>query len=258
MIKVTVTHYLNKKLKPTHGVGIYAGEPAYPVYIRISFGRKNQRIKSKWINFDATEKEFEIDNRIQEIKAYEAAVISDIFRHQDRDDFDIGTKLTLYLEDIIEHYIGWIIQKDEITTCITDFICSKTGLNKHVLNPYVSYKSIVDYSHEDWYELLDKNVFPEVLKNKILYLAILNEFKSINYKDEALEYEVGKILNYHEWKNRGAQSAFICFAENKKVIEHSVINEITELFDVVLKQKVHDNWLSLVDITNRNKPRKSH
>lgn len=255
MIKVTVTHYLNKKLKPTNGVGVYEGNPAFPVYIRISFGRNNQRIRSRWIHFDATEQEFETDKRIQEIKAYEAAIISDIFKYQNDDKFDIGTKFDLYLQDLINHYVGWVVQKDEISDTITDFICAKTGLNKHIL-PHMGHRDIIEYGSEDWYELVDKNVFSGLIKNKILYLALLNEFKSINYKDNSFDYEVGTILNFHEWKNRGGKELFLQFAEDKQIMNKSVINEITEIFDNALKQKIQENWFILLDMSGRNKPKK--
>ena len=82
MLKVSVKHYINKKLKYSMGVGIYEGEPAYPVYIRISYGRKNQRIKSLWIHHDVTEKEFEKDERVKRIIKYESDIIEYIFSNQ--------------------------------------------------------------------------------------------------------------------------------------------------------------------------------
>lgn len=135
MIKVIITHYLNKKLKPSLGVGLYKNEFAYPVYIRISFGRKNLRIRSQWIHFDVSEKEFETDKRIQEIKECETSIIYDIFKYQSNDNFDISTKLKLYLDDISEHYIGWVITKDEVTGYIIDYICKKAKINRHILYP---------------------------------------------------------------------------------------------------------------------------
>lgn len=256
MIKVTVTHYLNKKLKPSLGVGLYTNEFAYPVYIRISFGRKNLRIKSRWIHFDVSEKEFETDKRIQEVKEYEASIICDAFKYQNSDDFDISTKLQLYLEDISKHYVGWVILKDEVTSCIINYICEKANINGHILYPYINYREILDYSSDDWYELIDRRVFLAPLADKILYFAMLAEFKSINYKDDTSDYEVGKILNYYEWKNKGGKERFLQFAVKKQLLENTKITEITNLFDEMLKQKIHDNWLVMEEDIRNSKKKK--
>ena len=256
MAKITVSHYLNKKLKPTKGVGYYEGELAYPVYIRVSYERTNQRIKSKWIHFDVTEREFETDKRIQEVKAYETEIINDIFQCQNTTNFDdISAKLKFYLDSLIELYIKLTLPKKDITEYILCFICLKTGLNKHVLNPYISYKDIIDYSHTDWYELLNKDIFPDPLKNKIIYLALLKEFESVYYEKDAEDYEVGNILNYHEWKNKGAKKNFLHFAAEKNLLDSSILIEITDAFNLSIKQDViNQNWSFLADLSaERNK-----
>lgn len=248
MANITVVHYLNKKLKPTAGVGKYKNELAYPVYIRISYGRKNQRIKSCWIHFDVTEREFEEDKRVQEVIEYETSIIYDIFKYQHDDIFDISTKLRFYLEDIVGHYVGWVIMADEIANFIRNYICQKANIkNKHILNPYINYRDIEDYHSDDWYELAEKDVFPSTLKDKVLYLALLLDFQSLFYKDNTMDYEVGEVLNYHEWKNRGAKEVFLQFAEKKQIINESKLLEITKIFDVCLSNKIHSNWFTVAE-----------
>lgn len=258
MVKVTVSHYLNKKLKPTKGIGYYEGELAYPVYIRISYERANQRIRSRWIHFDVTDREFEEDKRIQEVKLYETEIISDILQSQESSNFDnIGAKLNYYLDNLIELYVKMMIRKKEIVEYILNFICSKTGLNRHILNPYVSYNDIVDYSHDDWYELIDKNVIPDSMKNTIIFLALLNEFEAMYYKDEADDYEVGNILNYHEWKNKGAQKRFLDFANDKALLNNPTLIEMVEAFNLGIKKDIINQNLFFTDeLTTKNKPKK--
>ena len=258
MAKITISHYLNKKLKPTVGVGNYEGELAYPVYIRISYERTNQRIKSKWIHFDVTEREFETDKRIQAVKLYETEIIDDIFRCQENSSFDdIAEKLGFYLEHLIRLYMKIMIQKKEIIEYILSFISSKTGLNRHILNPYVMYDRIISYSHSDWYELIDKNVFPDSIKNDIIYLALLNEFESVFYKDDTEDYEVGAILNYHEWKNKGAQRRFLQIANDKSILNSVILNELTDKFNACIKRDIIDyNWSFLADTSKRNSSKK--
>lgn len=258
MAKVTVSHYLNKKLKPTEGIGVYEGELAYPVYIRISYERINQRIRSRWIHFDATDREFEADKRIQEVKLYEAEIINDIFQGQESCNFnDIGAKLEFYLDDLIKLYINVMIRRKEIIEYILSFISTKTGLNRHILTPYVSVDDILDYTHNDWYELINKNVFPDSIKNHIVFLALLNEFEATYYKDDAEDYEVGNILNYHEWKNKGAQKRFLSFANDKALLDNSILNEMTNAFSLAIKQYIiNQNWFFLADTTARNSPKK--
>lgn len=249
MAKVTVSHYLNKKLKPTEGVGFYKGEPAYPVYIRISYERANQRIRSRWIHFDVTDREFEFDKRIQEVKLYETEIINDILQSQESSSFeDIGAKLRFYLGNLIQLYINMVIQRKEIVECILSYICAKTGLNRHLLNPYVSSDDIADYSHDDWYELITKDVIPDSMRNSIIFLALLNEFEAMYYKHEADDYEVGNILNYHEWKNKGAQKRFFDFANDKALLNNSTLTEMIEAFNLLIKQDIlNKNWSFLAD-----------
>lgn len=243
MANITVAHYLNKKLKPTTGVGEYKNELAFPVYIRISYGRKNQRIKSCWIHFDVTEREFKTGKRVREVIEYETSIIYDIFKYQQDDVFDISTKLRLYLKDIINHYVGWVIMPDEIANFIRTYICQKANIkNEHILNPYISYRDIEDYYSDDWYELVEKEVFPSILRDKVLYLALLLDFQSSYYKNDTEDYEVGNVLNYHEWKNRGAKKAFLLFAENRHILDECKLLEITKIFDECLKNKIHTNW----------------
>lgn len=258
MAKVTVSHYLNKKLKPTEGIGVYEGELAYPVYIRISYERSNQRIRSRWIHFDATDREFETDKRIQEVKLYESEIINDIFQCQESCNFnDIGAKLEFYLDDLIELYIKVMIRGKEIIEYILSFISTKTGLNRHVLNPYVRVGDIINYTHNDWYELINKDIFPDSIKNNIVFLALLNEFEDIYYKDDAEDYEVGNILNYHEWKNKGAQKRFLSFASDKALLDNSILNEMADTFSLTIKQDiVNQNWSFLADMTTRNSTKK--
>lgn len=83
---------------------------------------------------------------------------------------------------------------------------------------------------------------------------MLSDFKSINYKDDI--YEVGKVLNYYEWKNKGVRERFLHFAVEKQIIESSKIAEITNIFDEMLKQKIHENWFIIEGRernTNKNK-----
>jgi hypothetical protein len=60
MRKITIKHYLNKRLSRSVRNGIVE----YHVYVRVSYGRKNERIKSDWIVHPCSEYDFENDKYI--------------------------------------------------------------------------------------------------------------------------------------------------------------------------------------------------
>ena len=238
MLKVSVKHYINKKLKYSMGVGIYEGEPAYPVYIRISYGRKNQRIKSLWIHHDVTEKEFEKDERVKRIIKYESDIIEYIFSNQLNDEFDIKSKFAMYLDDILNSYIGWVINIKEVINEMISYISIKSGIDPHMLNPFLTNTYLSEYyTYSDWYELSQKNIFTDDIQSKIIYLSILMEFISINYKDDGEEYEVGAVLNYYEWKKKDGEANFLSFAYNKGLLDKNRINEITKTFNICMEKR---------------------
>lgn len=238
MLKVSVKHYINKQLKYSMGVGNYEGEPAYPVYIRISYGRKNQRIKSLWIHHDVTEKEFENDERVKRIIKYESDIIEYIFSNQLNDDFDVKSKFAMYLDDILNSYIGWVINIKEVISEMISYISTKSGIDPHMLNPFLTNTYLSEYyTYSDWYGLAQMNIFTDDIKSKIIYLSILMEFISINYKDDKEDYEVGSVLNFYEWRRKDGEANFLSFAYKKGLLDKNIINEITKTFNVCMEER---------------------
>lgn len=238
MIKVTVKHYINKRLKYSMGVGDYYGEPAYPVYIRISYGRKNQRIRSLWIHHDVTEREFEVDDRVKRISKYESDIIEYIFAHQLNDDFDIKSMFAMYMDSILHSYQGWVLNIKNVVSELISFISIRSGLNSHLLNPYLSNGYITDYySYSDWYELVQFNIFSDDVRNKITYLAMLEEYISMYYKDDKDDYEIGTVLNYYEWRNKNGETNFLSFAYKKELLNKDIINDITKFFNARMEER---------------------
>lgn len=74
MVNIIIKHYLNKRLKP-HLINEVI---KYPVYVRVTYLRKNHKIKSQWINYPISEFEFKHDKRIKKIIEYETQIINEI------------------------------------------------------------------------------------------------------------------------------------------------------------------------------------
>ena len=68
-----ITHYLNKKLKPI----IQNGVEKYPVYVRVSYGRSNDRIRSEKIKSYCTEYELLNNKEIIKLKNKEIKEINE-------------------------------------------------------------------------------------------------------------------------------------------------------------------------------------
>lgn len=243
MAKISVTHYLNKRLKPSYGIGKYQNELAYPIYIRISYGRKNQRIRSQWLHFDATEREFANDLRIQEIIKYETEIIEDVLNNINDNDLYLNTGLMLYLCDLTNNYLACMFGNlKEISRYIVQYLTDKTHFSENLIihSTNIEYAISNYYTHIDWYELLDNNVFPENIKHYIIYLSLLYEFESIYYckKDDAFDYEIGSILNLYEWKNKEANKKFIAFAKAKNILDKVELDRITQEFNNNLKEYI--------------------
>ena len=69
---------------------------------------------------------------------------------------------------------------------------------------------------------------------------MLYEFESIYYfkKDDALDYEIGTILNLHEWKNKEANKKFTTFAKMKNILDKNNLDRITQEFNDNLKEYI--------------------
>lgn len=239
MSKITISHYLNKRLKCSH----IDGSPAYPVYIRVTYKRNNVRIKSRWIDWDVTECEFDTDPVVNQIMIYETNVIETICNKYDISILSLRVLLGSFLQSISSYYLSSIIDVREIVKQLIAYISKQTGLSEKIFSPYVNSNRLDDsYSYKEWYELANAEILPKETKMKVTYLAMLCEYEhsfipkcdnpniSYIYKTMNQLYHLDT-FNYFEWRNNNGKTYFLDFAKSKGLLEDSLIEKITEKID---------------------------
>lgn len=229
MGKITVKHYLNKRLRPSFINGVFE----YPVYLRVSYGRKNERVKSDWIVHTCSEHDFHNDIHIIELKQYESEIVSDIVKQAGDKEFNLSARLSHSKNNISDIFLGYMFDKHEIKNQIIDYVSIKADISKSILNPYFN----TELHYYQWTELYEKEIFNDKTKEKIIYLSMLLEFEEINYPllgDNVFGYRAGCIFVFHEWENRNKETDFIRFAESKNILSLKQLKEITKKFNSML------------------------
>lgn len=220
----TIVHYLNKRLKPS----VVNGVLEYPVYVRVSYERKNERIKSDWIVHTCSDYNFENDKQILDLKKYETEIITDILRDSKDEHFNLSARLGHSQNYITDIFLGYMFDKNEVKNQIINFVNKKTGISCDILTPFFR----LDYFKTNhWKELFEKDIFSESTKDRVKYLYMLYLFKEKHYpplEDNIFGYKAGCIFIYHEWKNKNKEKEFLKFAKKHNLLNSSALNEITK------------------------------
>jgi len=225
-VNVKIIHYLNKRLKESKRNGVLE----YPVYVRVSYGRKNERVKSDWIVHPCSEYDFENDKYLLELKQYESEIISEILKKCDDKHFYLSARLGHSRNHITEIFLGYMFDKYEIIEQIISFVSEKTKISKTILNPYFR----TELNANEWKELYEKDIFTTKTKEKVMYLSMLLEFEEKNYPplpNNVFGYRAGCIFVSHEWKNKNKKAEFMQFAEKKNILQKNKLIEITRKFE---------------------------
>ena len=228
--KIKIIHYLNKKLKASERNGILE----YPVYVRVSYGRKNERIKSDWIVHPCSEYDFENDKHISELKQYENDIIRDILKRSNDEHFYLSARLGHTTTRLTDIYMD-MFDKYEIKEQVISFISEKTKISKSILTPYFR----TELEAEQWKELYEKDVFTKETKEKVMYLYMLLEFENKHYPplpDNVFGYRAGCIFVFHEWESKNKKAEFLKFAESKNILEKNILLELTQKFEHILQE----------------------
>ena len=229
MGKITVEHYLNEKLKPLFRKGALE----YSVYLRVSYARRNERIKSRWIVHPCSENDFINDKHIVELKKYESEIINNIIDKVGANKFNLKARLSYSQMIIPDIFVSDMFDKHEIKNQIIDYISVKADINKSILNPYFN----TELNYNEWRELYEKEIFCDITKDKVMYLSMLLEFEEIKYPplaDNIFGYRAGCIFIPHEWDYKNVEQEFIEFAKNKNILPRKKLEIITLEFNSIL------------------------
>jgi hypothetical protein len=224
-LNIIVRHYLNKRLKPL----IVNGIEKFPVYVRVTYARKNHKINSIWLNHKLSDFEFVNDTKVQTSKSYEAELIKDIISNGLKlDDLSISSRILFTQEYVSKCFFDWTLEIKEIKERLIKYISEKTNLSIEIFERYVR---LTDLYPENWIELASKEIFNSSVKNRIIYFATLLKFESLYYPDNSDEWTPGLICNYFEWEKLNVRSRFLDFIKKENLLSEDVINEMTKKFD---------------------------
>jgi len=217
MGKITVKHYLNKKLKPEIDKYIENGKEIetkiYPLYISITVSSKNVKIKSNLYNFEITEKDFENNfsenilmlRKIKhEKQIYEAIVKKflneiekkiSVINQQNFSSFALNENMQSNKNtDVYTYHLYKYIQ--QYTTILEQIICDKCMniLEDEVYNlikpvfKLEKHRTIKDYVQTR--NINDQFLIMNIDQKKIIYLVLYNVYLSYS-----TEYKVAHGLN---------------------------------------------------------------
>ncbi|WP_321287822.1 hypothetical protein [uncultured Sunxiuqinia sp.] len=224
MGKINIKHYLNKQVKPS----IIKGIEKYPVYVRASFGRKNERFRSVWLYNSVSEKEF-ANRDIKKIIDYEKDIISDILVNNDEvENVNLKSRLQYSIDSISNCFIGFTLNRESVGRQIVDFIIEKTTLSEGIIWKYVR---IDELFSDNWFELAEKGVFDKDTEKIAIYLGLLLKFEHLYYGQNSEEFEPGDILNYFEWEKNGARARFLEFVKDENILKKNDVIIISQSFD---------------------------
>ena len=225
MGKITVSHYLNKRLKPRTINGL----DIYPVYIRVTYGRKNHKIKSVWIVHELSDFEFSNDLKISKLKDYESKLILNILANGTNiENINISSRLINTQNQVSECFMGWTIDPKEIEHGLKLYVSIKTGLSIEIFEMYLKSKELY---YKYYIELANAKIYSEKMTKNIIYFALLLNFESIFFPDNQPEFTPGQICNFYEWEELKAKQRFLEFAKNENLLTNEELINITEIFD---------------------------
>jgi hypothetical protein len=223
--KITVKHYLNDKLKANG----FTERKKFPIYVRVSFLRKNFRFRSTFLKWYYSDIDFEdIDN----LKAmqYETEIINFIVT-KNEDIQDLSDYLYLLKYDII-HIVkqniltGRVFENlnfyEKITIEINNLISSKTKINIDA----ISYISKIDNEiNNNFFTLIDENLLTNSdLKRYISFTKSLLNFQNETSKNH--------YFNCYEWKYNKGKLKFIEYSKEN----NQDFLEFIELIDRYIEQ----------------------
>ncbi|MBC5839204.1 hypothetical protein [Flavobacterium muglaense] len=224
-IKITVKHYINDKLKANG----FSERKKYPIYVRVSFLRKNFRFRSTFLKWYYTESDFEITEN-KKVMDYETEIINFIVEKDNSID-DLSQYLYLMKYDIINVVKQDLLSKrlfeglnfyEKIGVEINNLIHIKTNINSVALWHVLKIDREVN---NDFFALIDENLIDnEKVRRYLLFIKMILKFEKDNYNDV--------YFNCYEWKYKKGKLKFIEYFENNNLDFFDVIYLIDSYIDV--------------------------
>lgn len=241
MGKITIKHYLNKKLNSTLENGIQT----HPVYVRVIYNRKNNNFRSEIITKPLlNEFDFEKNKQVLQEIQYETELINAVIQYGEetqKESFSIGNRVCDLLQSfnisIAHDFFGSMIEKEqktEIKEEIIKYLSEKTEIMKDAINELIAY----DICEKDTIikELIRLNIIPQKQKQLYEYMFCLVDYENLKFGLDRSHYGINKNFNFLEWRFRGGKQLFLKYIKEKSVLDESIINDITLEFENRIKE----------------------
>ncbi|MFT4073019.1 MAG: hypothetical protein QM654_13980 [Dysgonamonadaceae bacterium] len=240
MKKITVKHYLNKRLKSS------------PIYVRVIYDRKDTNFPSEIVSdLHVSEDDFLNNSKLQQEMQYEKEIVASIIRfyigiYNDRFSLskinisslihDWKRGLSLIYEDL---YISNKQSRASIRKPILKLIANKLDIEEDIIDGLVGYNIDTDVLSKISNRLA---IYSEDISNRFIIFQLLEEFENINYGDMADRsfYGANNTFNYFEWAERKVIDNFTEFAISKKILSDTYLKEHIHEFDIKLKDYFKD------------------
>ncbi|MCL2435242.1 MAG: hypothetical protein FWD09_03765 [Lentimicrobiaceae bacterium] len=171
MGKISVTHYVNTKLKAKN----HDGNECFPVYIRVIHKRILSRIKSTFIYLPTTEADLKNAEIIQRLCRHETQFIKSFFEYAEKQILDFSVdKSKCNLGKLLEFYGSnfWELlresifidfdMRNEIRDKIVNYLAKKSGLNDNTI------QDIIPQATLDLPFILSRETIRELTEKQIL------------------------------------------------------------------------------------------
>lgn len=254
MSDLTITHYINKKLKP-YFTGI---ENIYPVYVRILKGREVLRIKSPLISGNKifsyfTENDLINDIELQKTIINETKLIKFVLNNVDLIEKQNNEVINILNQNIcneilnidlsITYFEQYKIKDPNFFNVLKSYLSKYLSKNTNI-NEVFFYNNIIINNSADYEKLTNISFIEDPIIYEIFNIVVqLREFEKKFYTtpiNTISPYTSEKPLNIYEWYFNNGKINFINFVDDKiKRSEH--FKKIIDSIDFNCKIRLFDN-----------------
>lgn len=231
MGKITIKHYLNKRLKQKNG--------CYPVYVKVTYKRKNTNFKSTFL-YSLYENEFDNDQVIQKLKYTEVNLIEFIVKIGIRinsnfniTDIPISEIVNFWGGSLVNKFHLFFLDTDTIMTPIISFLSEKSGiLFDDLKHFFISRPELNEILNIKEYGIYDSRTL-----DLITYYELLIAFEELHYPEydntviEKLSIVRGNHLNVFEWFSDNIHHKFVKYSMSHSQLSKEKILDISEKFN---------------------------
>lgn len=237
MKKITVKHYLYKRIKPDFNEN---NEPVFPVYVKVICNRKSTNFRSEIITKRRiTETEFNNDAQIKqerELEVFLTTYVVSLGMELLGDKFNFLNLVTsiLKLQYPIYSFIHTeMFDNKKIRLALIEFMCNKTGLDELIIADIIG--CYVDLRIDTIVQLSKKSIIDSRYYSFGLFYNLLRDFSCERYGNSENVWGGASSLSWYEWEVRGVKHDFINYVLlSEKMVKDELMILVNKLDIMIL------------------------